>query len=326
MNPTDDTTDDSDINPDGDVQCDGDIDDGSAVNSEIAGEDLLGEAPAGDAAVEIVALCDKQAGFTPADESTVNQFEVNVLEPAVPAAACGERGVVGAPPCIDMGEVVDAYEAAVARSCAESLYEQSLNTAKDWYVKASQHRARLQLAVKAAKEEEAERLEVVDNIEARGWQYFLPSKKPAAAPVSASSTDGPQIPSHESTLPPPELPPSPQAGVSGANDSGLAAGPFRPDWQSASIDELKLKKSLTTRLKEAGYETIGKLEAVRAKFEGLLSIDGVGRAKADEIEESLLGWLTKNRDSSAINEVREKNRAASVAQENVSLEQAAQSQ
>lgn len=256
-------------------------------------DDLLGEPPAGDAAVEIVAIAEGEAAS---------------------AEACGEEGVVEAV----LGPTADDY---LARTLAETRYEESLARAKDLYVQASQHRARLQANVKAAKDEEAERLDEIDLIESRGWQYFLPSKaKPAAA---ANETPAPSIPSHESTLPPPEAPLSPQAGVSEANDS---PAPPAGDWQSVDIAALNLPKSLTTKLREAGHDTIGKLEALRGTFEGLLSIAGVGRTKADAIEEALLGWLTKNRDSKEINEVREKNRAAMVAGESVALEMAAQGQ
>lgn len=268
------------------------------VDNETTDEDdLLGEPPAGDAAVEIVAIAEGEA--------------------AVPAEACGEKGVVEA-----AEHPADDY---LARVLAENRYEESLARAKDLYVQASQHRARLQANVKAAKDEEAERLDEIDLIESRGWQYFLPSKAKLAA--AANETPAPSIPSHESTLPPPEAPLSPQAGVSEANDSSAPpAGGYHPDWQSVDIAALNLPKSLTTKLREASHDTIGKLEALRGTFEGLLSIAGVGRTKADAIEEALLGWLTKNRDSKEINEVREKNRAAMVAGESVALEMAAQGQ
>lgn len=315
--PTDDTTTDSDIDEAGDVICAGDVDDGSAINSELT-------PPEGPAAVEIVALCDKQAQLTPADESTINRLEINILEPAVPAEACGEVGVVG------FGEAVAAMSeeftvSMATRRDAERLYEQSLSTAKDWYVRASQHRADLQSAVKSAKSEEAERLETINTIEARGWQAFMPAKKSApttAAPASDSTSTTPAFPSPDTTLPPPEAPFSPQAGVSGANDHPAPPAGAVGDWQSIDIAALNLKKSLATRLREAGHDTIGKLEKLRGQFEGLLSIDGVGRAKADEIEEALLGWLSRNRDAAVLSAAKEK----AVAGEGLALEMAAQGQ
>lgn len=297
---TDDTTtDDSDIDEAGDVVCEGDVDDGSAINSELT-------PPEGPAAVEI---------------------------PALAGEACGEKGESFCPPPEKMGvvEAMPGYELtadAVARAKAEYLYEQALNTANACYVAASQRRAKLQEAVKSAKKEEVEQLEVVSNIEARGWQAFLPAKKSApttGATTNTTTTATPVIPSHESTLPPPqpehsaESPSSPQAGVSGANDH---PAPPAGDWQVVDIAALNLKKSLATRLREAGHDTIGKLEKLRGQFEGLLSIDGVGRAKADEIEEALLGWLSRNRDAAVLSAAKEK----AVAGEGLALEMAAQGQ
>lgn len=283
--PTDDTTTDSDIDEAGDVVCEGDIDDGSAVNSElveIVDESLV--APEGEPAVEIVALTEE---------------------------ACGEGGDSEA-------------EEAMQRARAVGLYEHALAAAKDRYVEASQRRVQLQDSVKTAKEWEAERLEDINTIEARGWHAFLPAKKsaPSTGATNTTTTTTPAIPSHESTLPPPEAPFSPQAGVSGASDQAPPASGFRDDWESVDIAALNLKKSLATRLREAGHDTIGKLEKLRGQFEGLLSIDGVGRAKADEIEEALLGWLSRNRDAAVLSAAKEK----AVAGEGLALEMAAQGQ
>lgn len=281
---TDDTTDDSDIDEAGDVVCEGDVDDGSAVNSElveIVDESLI--APEGEPAVEIVALTEE---------------------------ACGEEGVIG------LGEV-DAVE-LLAMEKAQHLYHRAFTAAKDSYVAASQYRVQLQADVKEAKDEEAKLLEEIGRIENRGWRYYLP-EKPKPATTNATTTTAPAIPSHESTLPPPEAPFSPQAGVSGANDH---PAPPAGDWQVVDIAALNLKKSLATRLREAGHDTIGKLEKLRGQFEGLLSIDGVGRAKADEIEEALLGWLSRNRDAAVLSAAKEK----AVAGEGLALEMAAQGQ
>lgn len=262
-------------------------------------DDLLGVAPEGPAAVEIVALADGEGG------------EAN----AAGAEACGEVGVVGL-------REVDAAE-LLAMEKAQHLYHRDFTAAKDSYVAASQYRVQLQADVKEAKDEEAKLLEEIGRIENRGWRYYLPEKpKSVATSTGATTADSPAIPSHESTLPPPqpaESPSSPQAGVSGANDH---PAPPAGDWQAVDIAALNLKKSLATRLREAGHDTIGKLEKLRGQFEGLLSIDGVGRAKADEIEEALLGWLSKNRDAAVLSAAKEK----AVAGEGLALEMAAQGQ
>lgn len=297
----------------------------SFANPEFVHESLVAPAGPTDEFPNLVPLADGQA-----DPAAV---EI----PALAGEACGGEGVVEvenleAGYIDDSGKFVPLAEAeeTFRRARAIGLYEHALSAAKDRYVSASQHRVQLQGEVKAAKDEEAERLEEINTIEARGWQAFLPAKPKLNVVTStpaAAENPAPSIPSPPSTLPPPEAPFSPQAGVSAANDHPAPpAGGYHSDWQAVDIAALNLPKSLTTKLREAGHDTIGKLEALRGTFEGLLSIAGVGRTKADAIEEALLGWLTKNRDSSAINEVREKNRAAMVAGESVALEMAAQGQ
>lgn len=287
--PTDDTTTDDDIDEAGDVVCEGDVDDGSAVNSELT-------PPEGPAAVEIVAVAEGEGG-----------------------EACGEKGDSEA-------------EETMQRARAVGLYEHALARAKDLYVAASQHRVELQANVKAAKDEEAERLEEINTIEARGWQAFLPPKKSAPS-TGATTTTAPAIPSPPSTLPPPSpesnSPSSPQAGAAGAatSEAHAANGPaYRDDWESVDIAELKLPKGTTTILREAGCGTMGALEKKRGSFDGLTSIAGIGETKRDAIEEAVLGWLSKNRDASAINAVREANHRAAVEGEGLALEMAAQGQ
>lgn len=46
--------------------------------------------------------------------------------------------------------------------------------------------------------------------------------------------------------------------------------------------------------------TIGDLEDRRAKPDGLLAIDGIGREFADAIEDRLIAWLSKNRDAEVL--------------------------
>jgi len=274
--PTDDTTDDSDINEDGDVECEA----VGATAIEAVG-----------ATTELSEAADAAGG------------------------ACGEGGVVGL-------REVDAVE-LLAIEKAQGLFYRALADAKDRYVEASQHRVGLQADVKEAKKDEADRLKEIDSIENRGWRYFLPSKKPAATTTATTAT-APAFPSHD-PLPPPAAehnPTSPQAGEPEANHEAAAATAPARDWRSVSIDELGLPPSLTEKLKENGCPTIGKLEALRGSFDGLKSIRGIGKAKIDTIEDAVLAWLSKNRDSAALTAAKE----AAIAGEAVGLEMAAQAQ
>ena len=75
-------------------------------------------------------------------------------------------------------------------------------------------------------------------------------------------------------------------------------------WRSASINELALGVAITNALLESDITTIGRLEEVRAEGDiagmGLRSIKGIGEAKAQKIEEAVLDWLTRNRDSEVL--------------------------
>lgn len=72
----------------------------------------------------------------------------------------------------------------------------------------------------------------------------------------------------------------------------------QPDaWRDAALEVLNLKPALHAKLLEHDVTTIGKLEDLRASFDGLKSIKGIGQGKADQIEDAVLDWLTKNRDS-----------------------------
>ena len=273
--PTDDSTtaEDSDLNADGDVVCEGDVDDGSAVNSELA-------APEGPAAVEIVALAGE---------------------------ACGEKGVVD----VQLSVTDSAGEArdVTARAIAEAAFHRRRISALEVYGEASLQYANLKKLLKKAADAEADALEEYKDILDAGVDY-----RPLLDRAEATSTT-PAFPSHEPLPPPP--------AVSAANSPAPPAGApttHRDDWQSADIAELKLSKGLTDRLREAGCETIGQLEAKRATFDGLMGIDGIGETKKDAIEEAVLGWLSKNRDASVITAVRE----SAVAGEGVALEMAAQ--
>jgi hypothetical protein len=70
-------------------------------------------------------------------------------------------------------------------------------------------------------------------------------------------------------------------------------------WKSRPIEELELGNSLTERLIENGIGTIGRLENLRAEIaQGREKWPkGIGEAKITKIEDAVIDWLTKNRDS-----------------------------
>jgi hypothetical protein len=90
---------------------------------------------------------------------------------------------------------------------------------------------------------------------------------------------------------------------SGAS-SGCAVGCGPDDWKRVPIEQLGLDqiKGMGKKKLEAIYDecqTLGELESLRAGA-GLMSIKGVGRGMADQIEEVILTWLSRNRDSEVL--------------------------
>lgn len=74
------------------------------------------------------------------------------------------------------------------------------------------------------------------------------------------------------------------------------------DWRKCNLAELqtfKLTKNTYEKLVEAGIETIGQLEDMRAEISlGKAKWPkGIGKAKVTQIEDAVTEWLTKNRDS-----------------------------
>ena len=95
------------------------------------------------------------------------------------------------------------------------------------------------------------------------------------------------------------------AAVEGGSESAAGDAVNSPPsnaWRSESILSLNLKTTIADKLIEAGYNTIGKLEDLRADTfaGGLKSIKGIGQAKADAIEDAILNWLSKNRDRAVL--------------------------
>ena len=71
------------------------------------------------------------------------------------------------------------------------------------------------------------------------------------------------------------------------------------DWRSVRLSELNFKPKLQERLEEAGVDTIGRLEDLRAEIsQGREKWPkGIGKAKITEIEDAVINWLSKNRDA-----------------------------
>lgn len=90
-------------------------------------------------------------------------------------------------------------------------------------------------------------------------------------------------------------------------DVSAPAEPAEPEpdpnaWRAPSVNEIGLKPKLAETLLEAGIETIGMLEDLRADIsQGRKKWPkGIGAAKVTQIEDAVINWLSKNRDRAAI--------------------------
>jgi|GEM_PF-3728118 len=106
---------------------------------------------------------------------------------------------------------------------------------------------------------------------------------------------------------------SPVASVATSSDAQPAAvsqpavSPADPDaWKSVSIDALNLPGKLGEKLKDANAETIGRLENLRAEIsQGREKWPpGIGKARVTQIENSIIDWLSKNRDAAVLAEAK----------------------
>lgn len=81
-------------------------------------------------------------------------------------------------------------------------------------------------------------------------------------------------------------------------DEAQEPTPYQDAWRKAKIEELALPAGLLNKLVEAGIETIGQLEDLRAEIAiGRESWPkGIGVAKITIIEDRVLDWLKDNQD------------------------------
>lgn len=202
---------------------------------------------------------------TPADLPAATE-EVAAVETPTPAAE--ETSVPSLPLTPPPAPVTD-YERKRVEATAE-------------YVEASIERAKLEVALKAAKKDEKDALERVSKLIDDGplplFDRPIKTISPEAA-APATETAGNQAAEAEPTAP--------------AVD---------PDaWKAAPIADLitcGLKEHIVTKLAEAGIDTIGRLESLRADISNGREKwpKGIGEAKITAIEDAVVGWLTSNRD------------------------------
>lgn len=181
-------------------------------------------------------------------------------------------------------------------------HERELEELKNEFVTAAQRRSDLEADLKAAKKEEKDALKIYNLTLMRG------PVKPAA-PKATATTPGGQGEAAATSAD------SPASATPATLDS---AGVQSDAWRAASINELtELSEKLREKLAEAGAETIGGLEDLRAKIADHKAEwpKGVGAAKITQIEDAVIAWLTRNRDSYAFQSAQQEQQAQQAGEE-----------
>ena len=168
--------------------------------------------------------------------------------------------------------------------------------------------SRAKVAAKLASDEFAEEVERLEKIVAGGWRAIKREMEAAGkaasvfqGPTKADDTDisGEILDGSFTVFDKPDS----IYGTSATLDAQAPSEAVSDAWRDCTIAELGahgLRSSLVNRLAELGYDTIGKLEDLRAKI-STGAVDrwpkGIGEAKITEIENAVVGWLTANRDA-----------------------------
>lgn len=164
--------------------------------------------------------------------------------------------------------------------------------------------SRAKVAAKLASDEFAEEVERLEKIVAGGWRAIKREMEAAgrAASVYQDAADDAKNPVSAASVVESDADDS-IYGDSSTLDAQAPSEAVSDAWRDCTIAELGahgLRASLVQRLAELGYDTIGKLEDLRAKI-STGAVDrwpkGIGEAKITEIENAVVGWLTANRDA-----------------------------
>ena len=167
--------------------------------------------------------------------------------------------------------------------------------------------SRAKVAAKAASDEFNGEVETLEKIVAGGWRAVKREMEAAgraasvfSSPVSVGNHGDGEIVDGSFTV---VDKPDSIYGNSATLDAQAPSEAVSDAWRDCTIAELGahgLRSSLVNRLAELGYDTIGKLEDLRAKI-STGAVDrwpkGIGEAKITEIENAVVGWLTANRDA-----------------------------
>ena len=190
---------------------------------------------------------------------------------------------------------------------AHREYERRRNAAQSRVADAYLSMVSAKVEAKAAADHLTSEGEALEKIVAGGWRAVKREMEAAgraasvfSSPVSVGNHGDGEIVDGSFTV---VDKPDSIYGTSATLDAQAPSEAVSDAWRDCTIAELGahgLRSSLVNRLAELGYDTIGKLEDLRAKI-STGAVDrwpkGIGEAKITEIENAVVGWLTANRDA-----------------------------
>ena len=190
---------------------------------------------------------------------------------------------------------------------AHREYERRRNSAQSRVADAYLSMVSAKVEAKAAADHLTSEGEALEKIVAGGWRAVKREMEAAgraasvfSSPVSVGNHGDGEIVDGSFTV---VDKPDSIYGDSATLDAQAPSEAVSDAWRDCTIAELGahgLRASLVQRLAELGYDTIGKLEDLRAKI-STGAVDrwpkGIGEAKITEIENAVVGWLTANRDA-----------------------------
>ena len=242
----------------------------------------------------------------PATETTTDAAP----EQAEPGNDVAEEGATKDPDEPDFGMEI-SEDGEVLQSGmdvrAHREYERRRNAAQSRVADAYLSMVSAKVEAKAAADHLTSEGEALEKIVAGGWRAVKREMEAAgraasvfSSPVSVGNHGDGEIVDGSFTV---VDKPDSIYGNSATLDAQAPSEAVSDAWRDCTIAELGahgLRSSLVNRLAELGYDTIGKLEDLRAKI-STGAVDrwpkGIGEAKITEIENAVVGWLTANRDA-----------------------------
>ena len=242
----------------------------------------------------------------PATETTTDAAP----EQAEPGNDVAEEGATKDPDAPDFGMAI-SDDGEVLQSGmdvrAHREYERRRNAAQSRVADAYLSMVSAKVEAKAAADHLTSEGEALEKIVAGGWRAVKREMEAAgraasvfSSPVSVGNHGDGEIVDGSFTV---VDKPDSIYGNSATLDAQAPSEAVSDAWRDCTIAELGahgLRSSLVNRLAELGYDTIGKLEDLRAKI-STGAVDrwpkGIGEAKITEIENAVVGWLTANRDA-----------------------------